>query len=467
MSITVSINRRIVIAGSLMLLALSSLSAESEARQTARALQNAFREVANEVLPVVVQVNRVDIMKQQSNPFNFFFHFPGFPEQPETPENSRPFKALGYGSGVLVERRNNTVYVLTNNHVVKDAEELTVKLNDGREFTAQIVGGDSLRDLALVSFNTKEDIPLAELGNSDEVQVGDWVIAIGSPLGLQSTVTSGIISAKGRETQNESTLSDYLQTDASINQGNSGGALVNIDGKVIGINSFIKTNSGGSVGLGFAIPINNARKAITDFIEKGSVQYAWLGVYMIDLNKTLADELNLKDVQGAFIYSTLANSPAVKSGIQPGDVIVTLAGRTIKDSGDLTRAVIMQSPGQMVPVELLRDNRTINLNITLAEKDTDKNKKNKIWPGFSVVSITAEIRKQLDISRFTGKVIIGAVIKNSAAANLGLRNGDVVKSINGRNVKSVQHFYTLINSSEKLEIKILRKGQTLEYILRK
>ena len=171
------------------------------------------------------------------------------------------------------------VYVLTNNHVVQDADEIEVNLNDGRTFSGELVGGDPLRDLALVSFETQEEVPVAVLGDSSELWVGDWVLAIGNPLGFESTVTAGIVSAKGRHTQGQQ-FTDYIQTDASINRGNSGGALVNLDGEVIGINTFIASTSGGSIGLGFAIPINNARRAIDDFIDKGSVEYAWLGVNM-------------------------------------------------------------------------------------------------------------------------------------------------------------------------------------------
>ncbi|OQX29420.1 MAG: hypothetical protein B0D92_03795 [Spirochaeta sp. LUC14_002_19_P3] len=438
------------------------------AQSAARELQNSFRQIAKDVLPVVVQIDTVNIVEKKSfNPFEFFFRFRD--NQDERPQ-LQPFRSQGLGSGVIVERRGNTVYVLTNNHVVDGADEIQITLSDDREFTGELVGGDQLRDLALVSFKTKESIPIAKLGDSDNVWVGDWVLAVGSPLGLDSTVTAGIISAKGRTegAPGGQQFTDYLQTDASINQGNSGGPLVNLDGEVIGINTFIRSSSGGSIGLGFAIPINNARKDINDFIEKGSVEYAWLGVNMDDVNKVLAEELDLEEQSGAFIYNVYGKSPAMSGGIYPGDLITNLGGQRIRGAGDLTRAVASRSPGKRVSVTLIRDGKTINLNITLSVRTIEKDgNKVNVWPGFTVVPLTSELRDQMDIARSAGKIIIGSTVNNSPASSLGLRSGDVVKSINGRNVKSLKHFYELINDKDRVELKIVRNNQDLEYILNK
>ncbi len=443
--------------------------AQSSSRSAALSLQNAFREVSAEVLPVVVQVNTVNVIERQGssiNPFDFFFRFPNSPEREEEPE-VQEYRQQGLGSGVLVERRGHTVYVLTNNHVVQDADEIEVNLNDGRSYTAELVGGDPLRDLALVSFESKEDIPLARLGDSDEVWVGDWALAIGNPLGFESTVTAGIISAKGRHTDGQA-FTDYLQTDASINRGNSGGALVNLDGEVIGINTFIASNSGGNIGLGFAIPINNARQAIDDFIETGMVQYAWLGVNMGDVNDNLSDEMDLDGRDGAFIFNVYGDSPAMNAGIHPGDLIIRVGGKSIKNSDDLSSAVASLSPGQTVSVGLFRDGRTMNISLTLAVRTIETDgMKTTIWPGFSAVPITSELREQMRIPRNAGDVLIGGVVQDSAAAALGLRSGDVIKSINRRNVKDLQHFYELVNSEDRLELKIVRQGHELEYILNK
>ena len=442
-------------------------AADAQSREVAKELQNAFREVSSEVLPVVVQVNTVNVIERRTvNPFEFFFRFPNS-EGNSSPFESQEYRQQGIGSGVIVDRRGNTVYVLTNNHVVEGAEEIEVNLNDGRKFTGEIIGGDPLRDLALVAFNTREDVPVAVLGDSDEVWVGDWALAIGSPLGFEATVTAGIISAKGRHANGQS-FTDYLQTDASINRGNSGGALVNLDGEVIGINTFIASTSGGSIGLGFAIPINNARRAIDDFINKGSVEYAWLGVNMGDLSDTIAEELNLQNRQGAFIYNVYGESPAMKGGIRPGDLVTGMAGRSIDNSSDLSRTVASLDPGSSVPVTLFRSGQSTNLDIALAVRtiETDGMKVN-VWPGFSAVPVTSELRDQMRIARTAGNILIGGVVEDSAASVLGLRSGDVIKSINRRTVRNLEHFYELVNSEERLELKIVRQGQELEFILNK
>jgi len=464
------IPNKLIIALGIMITLSSILVTASLSAQPGNAaleLQNAFRQVASDVLPVVVQVNTVNVIERKTvNPFEFFFRFPNSPQKPESPQ-TQSFRQKGLGSGVIVERRGDHVYILTNNHVVDGADEIEVNLNDGRTFTAEHIGGDPLRDLALISIDTKDDLPIAKLGDSDDVWVGDWVLAIGNPLGFESTVTAGIISAKGRNAEGQN-FTDYLQTDASINPGNSGGALVNLNGEVIGINSFIASTSGGNIGLGFAIPINNARRAIDDFIDKGSVEYAWLGVNMGDLNEILAAELDLSGKRGAFIYNVYGESPAMKSDIRPGDLVISMAGRTIEDSDDLSRTVSSLLPDQSVSVSLIRDGKTMNLNIQLAVRTIESGGVNvNVWPGFSAVPVTSELRSQMRIPRNAGNVLIGGVVEGSPSSALGLRSGDVIKSINRRTVRNLQHFYELVNSAERLEIKITRQGNDLEFILNK
>ncbi|MEW5814884.1 MAG: trypsin-like peptidase domain-containing protein, partial [Spirochaetota bacterium] len=275
----------------------TSLTVPAQLQQTARltgsqttvspeVLQNSFREIAAKVLPVVVEVDVVDVLKQNapqfSSPFDFFF-------SPRQDENQNPqereYKRYGLGSGVMIRKIGDKVYVLTNNHVVGQAEEIKVKLEDRRQFKAKIVGKDEKKDLALIVFETKENVPIAEMGDSSRLKVGDWVLAVGNPLGFESTVTAGIVSAVGRKSQlgsDVATFTDYIQTDAAINQGNSGGALVNLAGQVVGLNTWIASPSGGSIGIGFAIPINNAKKAIEDFISQGRIEYGWLGINIGD-----------------------------------------------------------------------------------------------------------------------------------------------------------------------------------------
>lgn len=461
--------RHIKVTGIITILVLSLLAVPLSAQSgnTALDLQNSFRAISTAVLPVVVQVNTVNIVERRSvNPFEFFFKFPRSQEQPESPQ-TQSFRQEGLGSGVIVERRGSKVYILTNNHVVNGADEIEINLNDGRSFAGELIGGDPLRDLALVAIDTREDIPIAKLGDSDEVWVGDWALAIGNPLGFESTVTVGIISAKGRNAQGQN-FTDYLQTDASINQGNSGGALVNLNGEVIGINSFIASNSGGNIGLGFAIPINNARRAIDDFIEKGSVEYAWLGVNMGDLNDTLAEDLDLEGKNGAFIYNVYGESPAMNGDIRPGDLITKLAGRVIEDSDDLARTVASLSPEERVPVTLIRDGRTVNLTIELTVRTLERDgMKVNVWPGFSAVPVTDELREQMRIPRNAGNILIGGVVEDSPASALGLRSGDVINTLNRRNIRNLKQFYELVNSEERIELKITRQGHELEFILNK
>ncbi|MCK5197716.1 MAG: trypsin-like peptidase domain-containing protein, partial [Spirochaetales bacterium] len=320
----------------IMLAAVLSLSAEdgyytysrSQNINNLEAIQNANRRLAKEVLPAIVSIDVVNIIERQtttmfSSPFDLFFGRPnpdrGKDSEPETQE----FRSKAMGSGVIVKKDGKIVYILTNNHVVGEADEITIHLDDGREFEAEIVGTDQRRDIALVKFETNENIPVARLGNSDEVQVGDISFAIGNPLGFSSTFTSGVISAVGRNADERlgTAFTDFIQTDAAINPGNSGGALVNIYGEVIGINTWIASQTGGNIGLGFSIPINRAKEIIDDLITSGKVEYGWLGISMGDPSDNLIDEMKLADRSGAFVFNVYNDSPAWKGGIKPGDFI--------------------------------------------------------------------------------------------------------------------------------------------------
>src|SRR5574344_195135 len=287
------------------------------------AMQNVFRSVSSSVLPSVVEVDVVETKTRPANPFSEIpFFFFGEPEGSQDNSQQREYKQSGLGSGVIVKRDGKTYYVLTNNHVAGSANEITVKLNDGREFSCKLVGNDERKDIALVSFTSDDDkIPVAILADSDKVQTGDICFAMGTPLGYFASVTQGIVSATGRTGTGIGNISDFIQTDAAINQGNSGGPLVNIYGEVIGINTWIASQSGGSQGLGFAIPINNIKKAINDFISKGKVTYGWLGVSLVDITKEYKEELGVGNTTGAFASQVFVGSPAQKSGMQAGDYI--------------------------------------------------------------------------------------------------------------------------------------------------
>ena len=449
---------------------VSVLPLSAQRGNAAVELQNIFRNVSKKVLPVVVEVNVTNIISggQSQNFFDFFFPFRR-PDKSEPKEPERSFRQQGFGSGFIVERKGNVVYVLTNSHVVDTADEIDVKLFDDREFKGKLVGKDELRDLALVSFETRESLPVATLGNSDEVQVGDWVLAIGKPLGLESTVTAGIISAKGRVSAGpNSGFTDYLQTDAAINRGNSGGPLVNIKGEVIGINTFIvASGGGGSIGLGFAIPVNNAVTAIRDFIEKGTVEYAWLGVNMANVDEIIDEEMKLKGRKGAFVHNVYVGSPAMKADIRPGDLIVQVKKNKITNYRELVNSVASARPGDRVPVTVVRDGDEMRLFVQLAVRTIGRDDDNKVnvWPGFSVIPLTKEVRKQMNIGRRAGNVLIGNVIRGSEADTLGFQGQDVIKSINKRNVRNLKHFYELINSRGKVTIRINRDGEQLSFVL--
>ncbi len=440
---------------------------------TLETYQTALRKVAQKVLPVVVEIDVVEVVKQPvpvfdffGNPFEFFFGPQDRDRRtPRTQPQEREFRKQGLGSGVIVRKNGKTVYVLTNNHVAGNASEIKVTLYDGRQFDAKLVGTDARKDLALVSFETTETVPVAELGDSDKVQVGDFAIAVGNPLGFESTVTFGIVSAVGRKAKpgmDVGSFTDYIQTDAAINPGNSGGALANIYGQVIGINTWIASQSGGSIGLGFAIPINNAKKVIEDIITKGSVEYGWLGVNSGDPSKELRDSLGIKTSNGAFVFDVFLGSPADKAGIQPGDLIIRVGNSEVKNSNDLVRLVGNLTPGKTTEFQLIRfgETRTVTVRMEARKPESELDKvTRRAWPGFSAVELTERIRKNLNLSADAGKVIVGNVTSGSPADSAGLRTGDIIREINGKKINSVADFYREINTNQKeFMIRINRSG---------
>ena len=437
-----------------------------EGIQTLQSMQNAFRAVAAKVLPSVVQVDVVDVVKNSGadfpNPFEFFFG-------PRSQRQSQPreFRQQGLGSGVVVRRNGDKLYVLTNNHVAGDAEQISIKLQDGRSYKAKLVGKDENKDLALVVFETRENIPVAELGDSGSLMVGDWVLAVGSPLGFESTVTAGIVSAIGRRSvQGAAGFTDYVQTDAAINQGNSGGALVNIYGQVVGINSWIASTSGGNIGLGFAIPINNAKRSIDDFITKGRSEYGWIGINMGGLQPQAADDLKLGEARGAFVYGVFKSSPAEKAGLLPGDMITKVDGKALKDSSDLLLTIGNLTPGRKVELELVRAGSARSLTLQVAARADEKQlaaQSSKVWPGFSVLKITDDVREQLNLGGSEAGLVIGAVDQSGPADVAGLKSGDLVTKVGGREVRDLGDFYKALNNPGAKEIlfAIQRQGNNL------
>ena len=436
-------------------------SAAAHSGGTLHGLQDDFRRVAQAALPVVVSLDVVDVVEQQvpnrQSPFDFFFGRPAPQNNDDQEPQTREFRQEGLGSGVIVQKTGRTVYVLTNHHVAGSADEITVNLYDGRTFSAELVGSDARKDLALVKFETAENIPVAQLGDSDATQVGDIVFAVGNPLGFESTFTSGIVSAVGRSggPELEGNLTDYIQTDAAINRGNSGGALVNIDGEVIGINAWIASQSGGSIGLGFSIPVNNAKKTIQDLIRSGKVEYGWLGISMGDPSENISRDMGLEGKTGSFVFNVYQNSPAMDGGIRPGDLVTSIDNRTVNSSDKLLQEVAALEPGKTYRFGLIRDGREMTTRVRIATRDAEdaiRSNVAKLWPGMTVVRITDEIRGRLDLPRNNGEIMIGTVEQGSPAYSAGFRSGDIVKEVNRKKIESTRDFYRVFNTEDEDEL---------------
>ncbi|MFW5686399.1 MAG: Do family serine endopeptidase [Spirochaetota bacterium] len=439
------------------------VTSSSDQVAIARSFQQQFRSVAAETLPVVVEINVVNRVTQRvgGSPLDFFFGTPR-----EGQEREREFRQDGMGSGVIVARDGRTVYALTNHHVAGQAEEIEVVLYDDRRFDGTVVGSDDLMDIALLSFETDDEVPIAPLGDSSSLQPGDWVFAVGNPLGFESTITAGIVSATARTAQagtGMSGVTDYIQTDAAINRGNSGGPLVNLDGEVVGINTWIASQTGGSIGLGFAIPINNAKRAITDFLADGEVAYSWLGVQVGTLGETLAHALDIDTPSGAFVSGVYEDSPAYRSGVRPGDVITRIGDVEIDSSNALVRTVANLKPGERTPFEIIRNGERIMMTVETGRRTAESGTESPAWPGISVTPLNDEIRERLELSRSTRGVVITGVATNSPASDSGLRPGDTIIAVNGTRVGTLADFYRELNSGndEEVQFRIIRDGRQI------
>jgi serine protease Do len=435
-------------------------------------LQSAFREISKKVLPVVVEINVTQVITQKMPQLDFPFElpFPFFDQQPQEKGGERTFRQSGLGSGVIVQHIGDRYYVLTNNHVVKDASNISVQLSDQRVFKAEVVGTDPHKDIALVSFHNSDNLRIAELGDSDTLQVGDIVLAVGNPFGFQSTVTMGIVSALGRRNPdgNVAAYTDYIQTDAAINQGNSGGALVNIEGQVVGINTWIAAPSGGNVGLGFAIPINNAHSAIGQFIEKGRVQYGWLGAQIADIqgNETysgLAADLKLEGLKGALVMQTFKGSPADRAGVLPGDYVTRVDNTEIANASQLTQVVGGLEAGKTYSFSIVRYGAKTAVSVKIGvrdDKDQVAQAKN-LWPGLTVVDINDEVRQELKIPAGLRGVVVGSPPEEDSPASIaGFRPGDVIMDINAKPVRNMLDYYMALNdrSSSQVTFHLVRDG---------
>jgi serine protease Do len=375
------------------------------------------------------------------DPFEQFRHFFG-----QMPRN---YKEHGIGSGVIVSPDG---YILTNNHVAGNADQIQVTLMDKREFTAKVIGKDPKTDLALIKINTTQPLPYATLGDSTKAEVGDWVIAIGSPFNFNLTVTSGIISAKGRALGGN--YDDFIQTDASINPGNSGGPLFDTDGKVIGINTAIYSSTGSNAGIGFAIPIDLAKSVMEQLKEHGRVVRGWLGVEIQEVTPALAKSFGLANPTGALVAGVDASGPAGKAGVQRGDIIVKFDGHIVHDEHELPEMVAQTALGRTVPVEVIRDGKHLTLSATIAQlKDTQVAsagagaEPGSNW-GLTVQDLTPEISQQLGLRSSKG-VVVRNVKPDSPAADAGLQPGDVILEVDNTKVSSADEFAAAARNVQK------------------
>ncbi|HEY7434071.1 MAG TPA: Do family serine endopeptidase, partial [Methylomirabilota bacterium] len=416
-----------------------------DSRQLLRALEDAFVSVADRATPSVVNVS-VKVKREAGAEGGMspemeerFREFLG-PELYERFFRRRTPRGEGQaaGSGVVVDPRG---YIVTNNHVVENATEIEVRLSDGRRFKAALVGRDGRTDLAVLKIeNLTGPLPVADLGDSDRLRVGQWAIAIGNPFGLDRTVTMGIISATGRTHVGVAAYEAFIQTDASINPGNSGGPLLNLDGRVVGINTAIVSSG---QGIGFAIPINLARDIMIQLIARGKVVRGWLGVAIQDLSPELAAGFGVKEDAGVLVADVMKDGPAAAAGLRPGDVIVEFGGSAIKDVPDLQKRVAAVEPGRVAPVTVMREKRTVTLSVKIGEQPTDDAAEaadagDQIL-GLTVEPLTPETAQQNRLTARSG-LLVTDVAPGSPGAVAGIRPGDAVLQVNRRSVGDVVAF---------------------------
>ena len=380
--------------------------------------------------------------------FRRFFDVP-----PDSGPRERPFQSAG--SGVIVDARNG--YIVTNAHVVENASEITVTLQDGRDVKAEVVGSDEPSDVAVLKVKS-ENLVQIPLGDSAKVEVGDFVVAIGNPFGLQHTVTSGIISGLSRSGINPDGYEDFIQTDASINPGNSGGALVNLRGELIGINTAILSRSGGNIGIGFAIPVNMAHSVMDQLIKYGSVKRGLLGVSMYTVTPDIAQSLGLANAQGALVSQVVDGSPAEKAGIHTGDVITSVNGQAVKSNGELRNAIGLMRVGDKVEIGLLREGKP--LHVTAVISDTTATTQNVAPP--ESIHRDFEGATLVDAPDSAG-ALVRTVEPGSAAAQVGLRNNDVIVGANRGRVASVQQLRDRAKAGGVLVLEV-RRGNTIVLI---
>jgi serine protease Do len=450
-------------------------SVETEELASIQKTSKAFTSIAKRVMPAVVYINVEKTIEtgqsvspfEFNNPFDlfnddFFNRFFGYRYPQMEP---RKYKQMGMGSGFIISEDG---YILTNHHVVGDADKITVRLKDGQEYEAEIIGSDSSSDVALVKIKGSKNLPILTLGDSDSLEVGEWVMAIGNPFGLDHTLTVGVVSAKGRTTVGISDYEDFIQTDAAINPGNSGGPLINLKGEVIGINSAIFSRSGGYMGIGFAIPINMVKAIQEQLIDHGEVKRGYLGVYLQDLTKKLMESFQLENTEGVLVSDVTEGSPAEKAGFKHGDVIVEYMGKKVINSGQLRNMVGLTSPGTKVKIALVRDGKRKVLVAkldNLEEANVSGVSQTDIMEklGFSVQDLTEELARQFGYQDTKG-VIVSQVDPGTPAQFAGLKRGALILEVNRKEVRNVQDFLKALEGSKNVLL-LVREGQYTRYVI--
>jgi Do/DeqQ family serine protease len=447
-------------------------------------LNGGFAAIAKAVTPAVVTVNISTRRSQQQtpsfiDPFRQFFDSPDqdderprrriTPRQPQGQgQNQGRLIPSGVGSGIIVSPDG---YIVTNNHVVEDADKVEVELNDNRKFTAKVVGTDEPSDVAVLKIEGS-NLPTVPFGDSDKVEVGDLVLAIGNPLGIGQTVTMGIISAKSRQSpgRGDKTYEDFLQTDAAINRGNSGGALVNLRGELIGVPSQILSQSGGNIGIGFAIPTKMARNVMDQLIRNGKVRRGQLGIFVRDVDSDLARQFGFKGASGAFVEDIVKGAPADQAGVKPGDIVTEFQGQHIADGSQLRNAASQTAPGTTVKFKIWRDGSerelTTKLSELVADKEPAKPANNEptvsslgVLSGVRVENINQEWAQRLSLPPSARGVVVADVDPDSNAAAARLRQGDIIESVGKQSVASVNDFNSAVQKADKNEVMLrIRRG---------
>jgi serine protease Do len=449
---------------------LGSQDAPSDALLQLQNTSKAFTAVSKEVLPTVVSIFTTKVVKAPRNQDDLppmFREFFGRNFQAPQQEDQA---MQGLGSGVIVSPDG---YILTNNHVIREADEIKVQLYDKRTFEAKLIGADPLTDVAVIKVDEK-NLPVARLGDSDKLEIGEWVLAVGNPLNLSSTVTAGIVSAKGRSLQILSgqdeeassnrgsyAIENFIQTDAAINPGNSGGALVNLRAEVVGINTAIATQTGTYMGYGFAIPVDLARKVMGDLIQNGYVTRAWLGIAMRNVDAAAAERFGMKTPGGVVVEEVMDDSPARKAGVAELDVITAIDGRDMNSSNEIQNYIAMQKPGDTVDLTVLRKGRTLTVPVKLGQRDTGKSgaraaAADEDMPkvGLTVATLDGDLKRQYPEYKSDEGVVVTDVEPAGSAFDANIRRGDLITQIEDKPVPTVSEYKKVIRSFDKGKVVI-------------